>query len=111
MRLVIETNSAEQHGWTLLHIASQNGHLDVVQQLIDAGIAISIWNVTYSSKCLVMGEIPTCRRVESSSNKSSRQSGKTQPRLAELRSMKPRDTESLTPGRIMVDVSLCDGNE
>lgn len=46
MRLVIETNSAEQHGWTLLHIASQNGHLDVVQQLVDAGIAISIWNVT-----------------------------------------------------------------
>ena len=32
--------------WTLLHIASRNGHLDAVQLLVDASIAIGIWNVT-----------------------------------------------------------------
>jgi hypothetical protein len=29
-----------------LHIGSQNGHLDIVRLVVDAGIGINIWNVT-----------------------------------------------------------------
>lgn len=124
------------NGWTLLHIVSQNGHLDVVRLVVDGGIDINIWNVTqmiplglvlsedtgshmlslsskmrkswfiaisrlistpWSSRCLVMGEIPLVAEYDQSSNKSSCQSRKAQTRLAQLRSIKRRDTQSLGP--------------
>jgi ankyrin repeat protein len=45
------------NGWTLLHIASQNGHFDLVQLCVNAGIAIRIWNVTRKIPLsLVLGE-------------------------------------------------------
>jgi ankyrin repeat protein len=46
MRPVMETSSVEQQGWTPLQIASQNGHLDVLQLVVDTRTAINIQNAT-----------------------------------------------------------------
>ena len=36
----------DNKGWNPLHIASQNGYLNVVQLLPDAGTPVDIWNET-----------------------------------------------------------------
>ena len=60
-------------GWTPLHIASQNGHVECVRALLDRGAAINqatvgctIWMAEYCSGLCVCGDVreAPCMRVQ-----------------------------------------------